>query len=233
MKSVVFLCSGGGGNLRFVQAAMQRGWLPGGRIVGVLTDRECGASEFARGNGLFTRCMDFSRSGQADVQLELRRLAPDAVVTNVHKILTPDFVAEYEHALLNLHYSLLPAFGGTIGVEPVRRALEYGVTLLGVTAHRVSAEVDAGRPLAQAAIPVEAGDDVDHVMDLVFRAGCLALLEALRSQLGIAGQPRARLLRLCGRDVMFNPFGSSGDAWADETFWQELKANTAAEPPSC
>ena len=233
MNSVVFLCSGGGGNLRFVYAAMQRGWLPGARLAGVLTDRECGASEFARSKGLPTRSMDFSRSGQAEVQLELRRLAADAVVTNVHKILTPEFVTEYENALLNLHYSLLPAFGGVIGVEPVKRALEYGVTLLGVTAHRVSAEVDAGRPLVQAAIPVEPGDSVDLVMDVVFRAGCLALLETLRGQLHIAGHARARVLRLCGRDIMFNPFGTVDIEWEDEAFWQEVKAQPAAEPSSC
>lgn len=233
MKSVVFLCSGGGGNLRFVYAAMQRGWLPGAQLAGVLTDRECGASEFARSKDLPTRSMDFSRSGQADVQLELRRFAADAVVTNVHKILTPEFVAEYENVLLNLHYSLLPAFGGVIGVEPVKRALEYGATLLGVTAHRVSAEVDAGRPLVQAAIPVEAGDGVDLVVDVVFRAGCLALLETLRGQLGIAGYARARVLRLCGRDIMFNPFCTVGIEWEDESFWQEVKAQPAAEPPSC
>jgi phosphoribosylglycinamide formyltransferase-1 len=39
------------------------------------------------------------------------------------------------------------------------QALEAGVTLAGCTAHLVSAEVDAGRILVQAAVPVLAGDD--------------------------------------------------------------------------
>ena len=234
MKNLVFLCSGGGGNLRFVYEAINRGWLPGVRLAGVLTDRECAANAFAHSQGVHERRMDFSHAGQEQVLGELHRLSADAVVTNVHKILTPAFVAAHDDGVLvNLHYSLLPAFGGVIGAVPVKRALEYGATLLGVTAHEVSAEVDAGRPLVQAAIPVQPGENADCVMDVVFRAGCLALLQALRGRLGEATHPQARLLRLRDRDVLFNPFGEAAAEWEDEGFWSGLKGSSAAEPASC
>lgn len=229
MKRLVFLCSGGGGNLRFVHAAIRRGWLPDTQLVAVLTDRICAANDFARDNGIFECSMDFSLAGQEQVLETLQRLSADAVVTNVHKILSPAFVAAHESALVNLHYSLLPAFGGVIGVTPVKRALEYGATLLGVTAHQVSAEVDAGRPLLQAAIPVEPGDDADVVMEVVFRAGCLALLGALRRQLGDDTPTGSRVLRLRERDVLFNPFGSVSDDWDDEAFWAQLKSPPVGE----
>ncbi len=224
MKNVVFLCSGGGGNLRFVDAAIRHGWLPDARLVGVLTDRDCAANTFAQERGVFERSMDFSQTGQQDVLEALQRLSADAVVTNVHKILSPAFVTALSDTLINLHYSMLPAFGGVIGMTPVKRALEYGARLLGVTAHRVSVEVDAGEPLLQAAIAVQEGDDVDGVMDVVFRAGCLALLGALRRQLGEETQTRSRLLRLRERDVLFNPFGQISDEWESEAFWAQLKS---------
>lgn len=229
MKHLVFLCSGGGGNLRFVHEAIRRRWLPDVKLVGVLTDRACAANDFARDQGIFECCMDFSVVGQEQVLETLQRLSPDAVVTNVHKILSPAFVAAHEGALINLHYSLLPAFGGVIGAMPVKRALEYGSTLLGVTVHQVSAEVDAGRPLVQAAIPVEPFDDADGVMDVVFRAGCLALLGALRRQLRDDTSVTARVLRVGGRDVLFNPFGVVSDDWEDERFWMQLKSPAVGE----
>lgn len=223
MKNLVFLCSGGGGNLRFVEAAIRFGWLPDARLVGVLTDRDCAAKTFAQENGIFERTMDFSQTGQQEVLEVLQRLAADSVVTNVHKILNPTLVSALPETLINLHYSMLPAFGGVIGATPVKRALKYGATLLGVTAHQVSAEVDAGRPLLQAAIPVHEGDDADGVMDVVFRVGCLVLLGALRRQLGEETQMRSRLLRLSERDVLFNPFGQVCVEWEEEAFWETLK----------
>jgi phosphoribosylglycinamide formyltransferase-1 len=223
MKNLVFLCSGGGGNLRFVEAAIRFGWLPDARLAGVLTDRDCAAKTFAQENGIFERTMDFSQTGQQEVLEVLQRLSADSVVTNVHKILSPTLVSALPETLINLHYSMLPAFGGVIGATPVKRALEYGATLLGVTAHQVSAEVDAGRPLLQAAIPVHEGDDADGVMDVVFRVGCLVLLGALRRQLGEETQMRSRLLRLSERDVLFNPFGQVCVEWEEEAFWETLK----------
>jgi phosphoribosylglycinamide formyltransferase-1 len=58
--------------------------------------------------------------------------------------------------LLNIHPSLLPSFRG---VDAVGQALAAGVRLSGCTAHLVVEEVDAGPILAQAAVPVLAGDD--------------------------------------------------------------------------
>ncbi len=71
------------------------------------------------------------------------------------RVLTPGFVARWEGRLVNIHPSLLPAFPG---LDTHRRALEAGVRLHGCTVHLVSAGVDEGPILAQAAVPVLAGD---------------------------------------------------------------------------
>lgn len=67
------------------------------------------------------------------------------------RVLTPDFVGRWAGRLVNIHPSLLPAFPG---LETHERAIAAGVRLHGCTVHLVSAGVDEGPILAQAAVPV-------------------------------------------------------------------------------
>jgi phosphoribosylglycinamide formyltransferase-1 len=71
------------------------------------------------------------------------------------RVLTPDFVRRWEGRLVNIHPSLLPAFPG---LDTHARALAAGVRLHGCTVHLVSAGVDEGPILAQAAVPVLPAD---------------------------------------------------------------------------
>ncbi len=57
--------------------------------------------------------------------------------------------------MLNIHPSLLPAF---TGVETHARALAAGVKLHGASVHFVTEKLDDGPIVAQAAVPVVAGD---------------------------------------------------------------------------
>ena len=72
------------------------------------------------------------------------------------RLLTPAFVAGYRDAVLNIHPSLLPAFPG---LHAQRQALAHGVKITGATVHLVTAELDAGPIVLQAAVPVHDGDD--------------------------------------------------------------------------
>ncbi|WP_198372792.1 phosphoribosylglycinamide formyltransferase [Roseomonas rosulenta] len=67
------------------------------------------------------------------------------------RVLTAGFVARWEGRMVNIHPSLLPAFPG---LDTHARALAAGVRLHGCTVHLVSAGVDEGPILAQAAVPV-------------------------------------------------------------------------------
>ncbi len=62
--------------------------------------------------------------------------------------------------MLNVHPSLLPAFPG---LKTHRRALAAGVKLHGCTVHLVTADVDSGPILAQAAVPV-LPDDTEEAL---------------------------------------------------------------------
>jgi phosphoribosylglycinamide formyltransferase-1 len=82
------------------------------------------------------------------------------------RVLTPGFVAHYDGRLLNIHPSLLPAF---TGLHTHERALQAGVKLHGCTVHFVTAELDAGPIVIQAAVPVRVADTPEALAARVLR----------------------------------------------------------------
>ena len=83
------------------------------------------------------------------------------VLAGFDEILIPEFVAAYPGRILNLHPSLLPAFGGTL--HAVAQALAHGVKVTGCTVHLVTDDLDAGPILLQACVEVHDDDDVSSL----------------------------------------------------------------------
>ncbi len=228
MLKIVFLCSGGGGNLRFIEGAIHLGWIKNAIISGVITDRECLATQFANERKIWTKTLNFSEDGQVNVLQELHRLSPDIIITNVHKILSPSVVDSFRGKLVNLHYSLLPSFGAVIGTKAIDLALAYGVKFLGTTAHLVDILVDTGKPLVQTIIPIEDGDTTESLTDITFRCGCLALLQSIqilrKNETSERSNERYSYLELSGRKVSINPPTENFSGIETESFWQQLKS---------
>lgn len=95
------------------------------------------------------------------------------------RVLSADFVQRWQGRLINIHPSLLPAFPG---LDTHRRALEAGVKIAGCTVHHVTAELDAGPIVGQAAVPVLPEDTEASLASRVLAAEhllypkCLALV---------------------------------------------------------
>ena len=97
-------------------------------------------------------------------QLDLLRGNVDLVVlARYMQILTPQFLAEVNCPLINIHHSFLPAF---IGAAPYRRAKESGVTLVGATAHYVSEDLDDGPIIEQDVVRVAHRHTVEDLVRL-------------------------------------------------------------------
>ena len=103
---------------------------------------------------------------------ELKKYKIDYIVLAKYmRILTPNFVKEYEGQIINIHHSFLPAF---IGANPYKQAYERGVKIIGATAHFVTDDLDEGPIIAQDVIPVnhrfswrdmqKAGRDVEKIV---------------------------------------------------------------------
>jgi phosphoribosylglycinamide formyltransferase-1 len=76
------------------------------------------------------------------------------------RVLTPGFANSYRDRMMNIHPSLLPAFPG---LNTHERALAEGVKLHGCTVHFVTAELDHGPIVAQAAIAVRRDDTAESL----------------------------------------------------------------------
>ncbi|PZG50777.1 methionyl-tRNA formyltransferase [Spongiactinospora gelatinilytica] len=104
-----------------------------------------------------------------DLLRTLKDLAPDLIVANNWRTwIPPEFLALPRLGILNVHDSLLPAYAG---FSPLIWALINGEKEVGVTAHMMNAELDAGDIVVQRAIPVGPRDtttDLFHrTVDLI------------------------------------------------------------------
>ncbi|NLY03864.1 MAG: formyltetrahydrofolate deformylase [Campylobacter sp.] len=68
------------------------------------------------------------------------------ILAKYMRILSPNFVNNYEGRIINIHHSFLPAF---IGANPYKQAYERGVKIIGATAHFVNNNLDEGPIIVQ------------------------------------------------------------------------------------
>ena len=73
------------------------------------------------------------------------------ILARYMQILTDEFVSAYQHRIINIHHSFLPAFPGA---RPYHSAFERGVKIIGATSHYVTKELDAGPIIAQDVSPI-------------------------------------------------------------------------------
>jgi phosphoribosylglycinamide formyltransferase-1 len=71
------------------------------------------------------------------------------------RIVTQVLIDAFPERILNVHPSLLPSFKG---IHAIEQAFNYGVKITGCTIHLLSLEVDSGKIIKQAAVPVFAND---------------------------------------------------------------------------
>lgn len=167
-KNIVVLISGRGSNME----ALLQAQLPC-RIAAVISNKPDAAGlEVARAHGIATAVVphkDYPSREAFDAALAetVDRYQPDLVVlAGFMRILTADFVNRYAGRLVNIHPSLLPAFPG---VNTHARALQEGVKIHGCTVHLVTADLDHGPIIIQAAVPVLPDDDEERLAARVLR----------------------------------------------------------------
>lgn len=137
-------------------------------VAVVIADRPCPGLDAAEASGLTTELVartsfgaDFDRDGFTSLISDaLKRHEVDLVAMAGFGTVVPRIVEAFPDRVLNTHPALLPAFPGW---HAVRQALERGVKITGCTVHLVNDEVDAGKILAQEAVPV-LPDDTESIL---------------------------------------------------------------------
>lgn len=190
MKNIVILISGSGSNMAaIVRAAAHRHWASrlGARVAAVVSNRADAAGlTWAQAQGITAVVLDHKTFATREafdlaLQVEIDRFDPALVVlAGFMRILSADFVNHYQDRLVNIHPSLLPAFGG---LNTHQRAIDMGCKFAGATVHKVTAELDHGPILAQAVVPVLAADTADTLAARVLTQEHLIYPQAIEALL--------------------------------------------------
>lgn len=144
--------------------AVSAGQIPDAEIALVISNVETAAGlGRARERGIATVVLDHrGKQREAHDQAMAAALKSAGVdlicLAGYMRLLSSWFIREFEHRILNIHPSLLPAFPG---LEAQRQALEYGVRYSGCTVHFVDEQLDHGAIISQAVVPVNPGDTVE------------------------------------------------------------------------
>ena len=161
---IVVLISGRGTNLAAIIDAVAAGTLPVELAAVVCNEPDAPGVGLALQAGhevTIVHHRDFPDREQFDAALveAIDRHDSDLVVlAGFMRILTGGFVRRYRGRLVNIHPSLLPELPG---LDTHARAIAAGVGVHGATVHFVTEELDGGPIIAQARVPVLAGDDPD------------------------------------------------------------------------
>lgn len=167
MLKIVVLVSGGGTNLQAIMDAVEAKTITNTEIIGVISNnKNAYALERAKKHGIPAMCIspkDYeSREAFNDAFLdELQQLNPDLIVLAGFLVVIPEkVIRQYEHRMINIHPSLIPAFCGKgyYGLKVHEAALKRGVKVVGATVHFVDEGTDTGPIILQKAVEVKNSD---------------------------------------------------------------------------
>ena len=200
MKNLAILLSGRGSNFEAIAANVSAGRIPNAQIAIVISNKpDAGGLEIARRLGLTTLVIPSKGKEREDHDREvvaaLKKHKVDLIcLAGYMRLLSPWFVQQFPHRILNIHPSLLPAFPG---LEAQEQAYAYGVKVTGCTVHFVDEELDHGAIIVQKAIPVLDSDDEQTLSARILEQEHIAYSEAIN--IVLSGK-----YEVVGRKLMMN-----------------------------
>ncbi|MEM0928813.1 MAG: phosphoribosylglycinamide formyltransferase [Pseudomonadota bacterium] len=160
-RRIAILISGRGSNMATLIDAAKAADFPGSVELVISSHEEAGGLVLAREAGVPAvavprKAYKGKAAFEAALSEELAKADIDFIcLAGFMRVLSPEFVTPWNDRMLNIHPSLLPLFPG---LDVHEQALEAGVAVSGCTVHLVTADLDAGPIIGQAAVPVMPSD---------------------------------------------------------------------------
>jgi phosphoribosylglycinamide formyltransferase 1 len=166
------LISGRGSNMAALVKAAQAADYPAEIVCVISNKADAGGLKTAADAGIPTIAISHRgypdrESFDRDVSAALEKHGVELVVlAGFMRIFSDWFPRHWAGRLINIHPSLLPSFKG---VHVQKQALDAGARISGCTVHFVIPDLDAGPIIAQAAVPVLAGDTEETLTARILR----------------------------------------------------------------
>ncbi|HYM75494.1 MAG TPA: phosphoribosylglycinamide formyltransferase [Candidatus Dormibacteraeota bacterium] len=187
MHSLGILLSGRGSNFVAIADSIDAGRIPDARIAVVISNKaDAPGIATARARGLTVLVIPSKGKAREEHDREvvaaLKQHGVELVcLAGYMRLLSPWFVQQFPHRILNIHPSLLPAFPG---LEAQEQAFAYGVKVSGCTVHFVDEELDHGAIIVQKTVPVLDSDDEHALAARILEQEHVAYSEAIKIVLG-------------------------------------------------
>jgi len=198
MHSIGILLSGRGSNFVAIADSIDAKRIPDARIAVVISNKvDAPGIATARARGLNALVIPSKgkprEEHDREVVAALEQNGVELVcLAGYMRLLSPWFVQQFSHRILNIHPSLLPAFPG---LEAQEQAFAYGVKVSGCTVHFVDEELDHGAIIVQRTVPVLDGDDEHTLAARILEQEHVAYTEAIKSVLSGKFQVDGRRFR--------------------------------------
>ena len=171
-KNIAVFASGRGSNFSAIARAVKKGTLKADIALLVCDNPEAPVLQKAKRAGIRTLLVQrkLFPSREAFEQEITGRLKKESigliVLAGFMRILSPSFVREFRHRIINIHPSILPSFKGEHGIQD---AFDYGVKVTGVTVHFVDEEMDHGPIILQETVRILETDTPETLEEKIHR----------------------------------------------------------------
>ena len=182
MHSLGILLSGRGSNFVAIADSIDAGRIANARIAVVISNKpDAPGIAIARERGLTALILPSKGKSREEHDREVvsalqRHDVQLVCLAGYMRLLSPWFVRQFPHQILNIHPSLLPAFPG---LEAQEQASAYGVKVSGCTVHFVDEELDHGPIIVQKAVNVLDSDDEHTLAARILEQEHIAYSEAI------------------------------------------------------
>ncbi|MBX4335567.1 phosphoribosylglycinamide formyltransferase [Bartonella raoultii] len=183
-KKVVVFISGNGSNMVALVKASKQQEYPAEIIAVICDNPHAKGIEKAQNSNLPVHVIarkshPTKEAHEESIFTVLSQYQPDLICfAGYMRLISSRFVKLYEGRILNIHPSLLPSFKG---LKTHERVLQAGVKITGCTVHLVTEDMDEGKILAQAAVPVCHNDTTESLAQRVLKAEHKLYPEALKA----------------------------------------------------
>lgn len=169
------LISGSGSNLQSIIDNINNGFIDGDIKVVISNKEDAYGLERARQHNIDAVFLnEKSYKNKEEYNKKIIELLDDyevelVVLAGYLKILTKEFINQYENKIINIHPSLIPSFCGKgyYGMRVHEEVINYGVKITGATVHFVNEKADEGPIILQKTVNVNDDDTKETIQNKV------------------------------------------------------------------
>jgi phosphoribosylglycinamide formyltransferase-1 len=172
---IAVLASTNGTDLQAIIDEMKAGKMPGIELSVVVSNKQTSyALERAATQGYKTVFVDPKGKSRIEYDMEVAKILTENQIDLVcligyMRILSPEFVKQFPHKIINVHPALMPKFSGPgfFGANVHEEVLKAGETESGCTIHFVDEGVDTGKIIIQEKVKIEPNETVESLKNKV------------------------------------------------------------------